>query len=41
MINLISGDNLVIGVALLAPLLFVLIVMVLNNALTTRPRRRY
>jgi hypothetical protein len=41
MMNLIGGDNLIIGVALLSPLLFVLIVVVLNNALTSRPRRRY
>lgn len=41
MINIIGGDNVVIGLALFTPLLFVLVVVVLDNALTSRPRRRY
>jgi hypothetical protein len=41
MMNIIGDDGAVIGLALLAPLLFVLVVVVLDNALTSRPRRRY
>ncbi len=41
MMNVLGGDNMVIGLALFTPLLFVLVVVVLNNALTSRPRRRY
>jgi len=39
--SLINENNIIIAMALLAPILFVLIVIVLNSALTTRPRRRY